>query len=314
MHRATQPALVATRLALALAVALGLGATQAQTIERMKLTDGELTCAQLYAEVQQMDAAIQLSAPPPGSVPLPAPAVAGASPTATAAPADGGSLANLFGGLLGGGGVGAPGAAVPQGALAGLMPNQQGVPVGAYADPSVQRAIARARAAGYSDAQINAAMQLGAARGGYPVGAAAAAAGQVPLSAAAGGNNVQIAQQIHAQGQQSVAGLQGGVPAQAAAPAAPASPLGGLFGALAGGRAGGAPAASGLFGALAQSATQAAPPPVSSAPQSAPVSIAAGGQSAKPGGNLAAQAQARKEHLTGLFLQKGCKLSDVQKG
>jgi hypothetical protein len=56
----------------------------------------------------------------------------------------------------------------------------------------------------------------------------------------------------------------------------------------------------GLFGGLAQQAAQqavTAPPPA-----------------AAPAGNpmLAQQAAGRKEHLTGLFLGKGCKMSDVR--
>ncbi|MEN9539146.1 MAG: hypothetical protein RLZZ126_1381 [Pseudomonadota bacterium] len=251
---------VAGSCAIGLAVA---GSALAQTIERMKLTDGELSCTQLYAEVQQMDTAIQLSAPPAGAVAMPAPAV-----TAPAAPAaDSGGLAALLGGMM-----------APGGAAAGLAPGASGVPVGALADPSVQRAVARARAAGYSDAQINTYLQLGAARAGYPVGAAALVGGQVAAA-----------------------------PAPVAA--APASAFGGLFGALAGrgaqvGGAGSVAAAGGLFGTL----TQAAPAPVAApAPQAMPVVQPA------PGGGLAAQAQARKEHLTGLFLNKGCKLADVRK-
>lgn len=56
----------------------------------------------------------------------------------------------------------------------------------------------------------------------------------------------------------------------------------------------------GLMNAVAQTAPAAAQPQQAAA---APV---------QPNG-LAAQAQARKEHLTSLFLGKGCKLSDVQR-
>jgi hypothetical protein len=275
----------ATTLAVGLAAMCLASPGLAQTIERMKLTDGELHCTQLYAEVQQMDTAIQLAAPPPGAMALPAAGAAALPANPAPVGADGGGLAGMFGGLLGGGNVGAPGAALPPGAvgaMAGLAPNQQGIPAAALTDPSVQRAVARARAAGYSDAQINAAMQLGAARAGYPVGAAVAAA-----------------------------------PAAQSA----ASPVGGLFGALAGGRgvgggvAGGVAAAGGLFGALAQSAA-AQPTAQASAQnvtQNTPVLGAVHGLSATSGSSLAAQAQARKEHLTSLFLKKGCKLADVQK-
>ncbi|MFM2112933.1 MAG: hypothetical protein RLZZ271_1593, partial [Pseudomonadota bacterium] len=105
----------------------------------------------------------------------------------------------------------------------------------------------------------------------------------------------------------------GGAAAPAAAAINPAAAIGGavnqdqgkalansLFGALAGkGGAGNAQAANllgGLFGAAKNQAV-------------APQQVAA----AAPAGNpqLASQAQARKEHLTSMFLSKGCKMSDV---
>ena len=235
-----------------------------QTIERVKLTDNDLNCTQIFNEVQQMETMISLSGAAPANSAAANAAPVPAADNQNAAIASG--LASLFGSAQAGGAA----AAVPQ----GLLPNQAGIPNAALADPAVQASIARARAAGYSDAQINAAMQMGAARAGYPVGAALAA---------------QAA------------------PAPAPAPQAAAG-LGSLFGALAGGGrtnpAQAAQAAS-LFGSLAQASQSApAPAPVASPQPAAPQSAGAG---------VAAQARARKDHLTGLFLSKGCKLSDVKK-
>ena len=209
------------------------------------------------------------------------------------------------------------------------MPNTAGLPPALHADPSVARAVARARAAGYSDAQITAMMQVGAARAGYPVGAALAAQGQVPLSAAAGGNNEQIARNIVAQGQayqgnllagqnwqNALANAQAAAPAAAPAPAPASNALGGLFGALAArGGAGGNAQAAGIFGALAQQAQGGgSPAPVAAAPQVAPVvAPMAAAPAAANAGAVAAQAQARKDHLTNLFLNRGCKMSEIQR-
>lgn len=272
----------------------------AQTIDRVKLTDNDLTCSQIYLEAEQMDGIIRsgsaavAAAPPPAAVP------------------DG--LASLFGNLpVPGAAPAAAQAVVPQ----GLMPNQIGVPAALMSDPKVQASVARARAAGYSDAQIAAAMQVGAARAGYPVGTAlraqqdqqSIAAGQRPLSAAAGGNTPQVAMGILAQGQAHLAN-QGAPAAAPAAPAAPAAGLLGAFGAAMQGRGGGNSGA-GMFGALMGGLAQqqqpaAVPQPVAPAP----VAVA---PAAPSGGALAAQAQARKDHLTQMFLSRGCKLSDVQK-
>lgn len=227
----------------------------AQAIERVKLTDNDLSCQQIYAESQQMEAAMQLAGPG-----LP-PALTAAPPVAAAAP------------------QGAPLSAVQQAVLnhpnnANLTPEQKATLIaqtgmaesrgnaavaGLYAgaptaaalhgavamDPGVQAAVARARASGMSEAQINATMGLGMQRAG--LGAAAA----------------PLAGQAFAQG-------------------------GGL---------------AGVFGALAGAAAPRA------APAAAPVAAAAPAQ----GGGLGAQAKARKDHLTGLFLSRGCRMSDVQK-
>lgn len=52
---------------------------QAQTIERVKMTDGDLTCQQLYAETVDMDAVVAKNKPAPGAAP---PAGSTASQTA----------------------------------------------------------------------------------------------------------------------------------------------------------------------------------------------------------------------------------------
>ena len=242
-----------------------LGVAHAQTIERVRLTDNDLTCTQIYAEVQQMDTMIQLAGnSAPAAVQAAQQPAAAPAPDQSAAFAAG--LASLFGGN-----APVPGAAVP----AGLMPTQSGIPAAALADPQVQASIARARAAGYSDAQINATLQMGAARAGYPVGAALAA--------------------------------------QQAAPAAAAAGLGGLFGALVGGGARANPAqaaqTASLFGSFAQAAAAPAPSP---APAPALVARAPAPPPAS-GSGIAIQARARKDHLTSMFLSKGCKLGDIQK-
>lgn len=172
-------------------------------------------------------------------------------------------------------------------------------------------------------AQFAAAMQNYQRSGGGRTGAEyrmaqAAAVNQANTMAIA--NQGQRYQQLVAQGvpwQQALAQAQAEAQGGAAAPAVnaavnPAAAIGGaalnqdqgkalansLFGALAGkGGAGNAQAASllgGLFGAAQKNQAAAAP-------------------AAAPAGNpqLASQAQARKEHLTSMFLSKGCKLSDV---
>jgi hypothetical protein len=90
----------------------------------------------------------------------------------------------------------------------------------------------------------------------------------------------------------------------AAAPAANA--LGGLFGALTG-QAG---SLAGNAGVVNQALPAVATTPAAAAP-AAPAALPA--PTAAAPSNLAAQAQARKEHLTRLFLGKGCKLSDIQR-
>lgn len=279
----------------AAAVALGSPVALAQAIERMKLTDGELTCVQIYAETQQMDSVIALNANNPA--PAAVPAAATVAPAAPApSPAD--PVAAGFASAL----AGAMGGATNVAAAGALAPTQAGVPVGVYADPKVQDAIRRARAAGYSDAQITQMMQLGAARAGYPVAATAGSQYQVAAAQAA-----------LASGQQAQAAALAGqaAPAAVPAPAAAAAPaLGGFLGALTG-RAGiGGVQAGNLLGAAMQGA--AAPAPAAAPIQPRPVAGAAAAPA--PGGSsLAMQARARKEHLTSLFLSRGCKVSDMPK-
>ena len=71
-------------LAIGLATATPASA-QIQTIERMKLTDGELSCAQLYAEAQHMDGMVKLMAsmPAPAPVPVALPVTAAPAPAVT---------------------------------------------------------------------------------------------------------------------------------------------------------------------------------------------------------------------------------------
>ncbi len=66
----------------------------------------------------------------------------------------------------------------------------------------------------------------------------------------------------------------------------------------------------GMFGSLANMAAQ------NASAQQAAAAGAAQQQAAQAQQNnalVAQQAQGRKEHLTGMFLSKGCKMSDVQK-
>lgn len=252
------PSPLSTRLALSALALASLQAVSAQTIERVKLTDNDLSCQQIYAESQQMDAAMQLAGPglpasltaPPTAAPVPQgaplsavqqavlnhPNNANLTPEQKAALIAQTGMAESRGnaavtGLY----AGAPSAATLHGAVA--------------MDPGVQAAVARARASGMSEAQINATMGLGMQRAGL-----------------------------------------GALGAPAAAPSA------GQAYAQAGGLAG-------IFGALAGAA----------APRTAAVAVPVAAAAPPQGGGLGAQAKARKDHLTGLFLSRGCRMSDVQK-
>lgn len=192
-------------------------------------------------------------------------------------------------------------------------------------NPQLAMAASRAAAAGVNPAiiqsQINAASLYNPsvaplASGGKTTAeqrmAATAAANQANTMAIA--NQGQRYQQLVAQGvpwQQALAQAQAetqgkpatALPYPAAAPAQDAGQAvaSNLLGALA--AKSGNPQAANLLGSLFGGAKNQA----AAAPQ--PVAVAA----APVGGNLAVQAQARKEHLTSMFLSKGCKLSDVNR-
>ncbi len=316
--------MIPTRSLYLAAIVCCVGGVSAQTIERMRLTDGDLSCTQIYAEVQQMDTMIKVM----GSAPAPAPAPAVGAVSGNA-PAPAGF--NPF----------------------GTVNNMQAASVGQASNAQVQALMLasndpRVRAAAYDPAavaqtaallqnpQLAVAAQRAAAAGVNPAFiqgqlnsvaiAQQAANGQVPLSAAAGGNNVQTAQNIAAQGQayaanvaagqnwqNALANAQGAAPAAAPAAAPTQNALGGLFGALASrGGAGGNAQAAGIFGALAQQVQGGANQTPNPAPvaQPAPQMAAAPSRGAAP---IVAQAQGRKDHLTNLFLTKGCKMSEIQR-
>jgi hypothetical protein len=181
----------------------------AQTIERAKLTDNDLSCQQIYAESQQMDTAMQLSAPT---------AQASAAPATTPAP----SLPTAFSGLSNPAGnnltlsqMHAPTAAVM---------TQHGLPA------HMQQQIANNMAAAQSSQ--------------YRPGAV-----------------IQPTAVVQAGGMASMLGAMAGN--MAVRPAATTGQV---------------------------------------APAQQPI-----------GNTMAGQAKARKEHLTGLFLSRGCKMSELQK-
>jgi hypothetical protein len=119
------------------------------------------------------------------------------------------------------------------------------------------------------------------ARASQPVAVATAPAGATPDNSAAVG-----------------AGVAGAVAQTAMARSGGFGGFGGLGGGL-----------GGMFGGIAQQAMN------SQAQQQQAAAQAAAQQAqmqAQQQGLMGQQAQARKEHLTGLFLSKGCKMSDVQ--
>ncbi|MES2974746.1 MAG: hypothetical protein V4757_14110 [Pseudomonadota bacterium] len=269
------------------------GTAGAQTIERIRLTDNDLNCTQIYAEVQQMDTMIKLAVSMPAT---PAPVQQPAYPVAQAMPQqqltavqqavlNHPNNANLTpeqrATLIAQTGMAeARGNAAVGSLYGGAAPQNNYAFQGAVmADPRVQASVARARAAGMSDAQIAATLGVGMQQAGLP---------QIP----AGVPQVS-AGQAYAQAGGLAGMLNSGMAAQ-----------GGM-----GGSAGAAAGFAGIFGAIAAGATkQAAPAP---APVAAPVLPVA--QASPQAGNIGRQAQARKEHLTSMFLGKGCKLADVQK-
>ena len=257
-YRIQTPAVLAGA---ALFLALLGGVARAQNIERVRLTDNDLNCPQIYAEVQQMETLARLpaqGAPDPALepvavvvAPMPAPAPAADAPS---------QLSGLFGALAGvaASRSGSPGAAQLFGGMAGVaapavpvlagMPNDMQALMNDQAtrevllSPNMQQSIARARAAGMSDAQIMATIQP------------------------------------------SINARRAALAARAPTPAAPVYTSQGA-----------------LPSAQVQGSYTAG---VAYAPQAANY----GAQAPK---SIGQQAQARKEHLTQLFLNKGCKVADI---
>ncbi|MDO9359640.1 MAG: hypothetical protein Q7T70_11675 [Polaromonas sp.] len=257
---------------------LGLSAMSsagAQTIERIKLTDNELSCQQIYAETQQMDSVIQLAGP---GLPVAPPAAVAAASFQPAMPLTAvqqavlnhPNNANLTpeqkATLIAQTGMAEARGNAAVGAMYGGAPSAAAIYSAVGNDPGVQAAVARARASGMSEAQINATIGAGMQRSGLPP--APVSAGQA--YAQAGG----------------LAGMLGaGMSAQ-------------------GGNGSNAAGLAGMFGALAGMAKPAAPAAALAAPAQA---------GAPASGGMGAQARARKDHLTSMFLARGCKLSDISK-
>jgi hypothetical protein len=251
-------------LAVAVTTVLTCPAGMAQTIEKMKLTDGELNCAQLYAESTQMDTVMRVS--PVTASPQPAAAVA-APPQALSG--------NSTQAIMQANALTRQDLYMTQ----QLMLQSRDIKVRAAAsdpqsvaqyaalmrNPQLAVAAQRAAAAGVNPAIIQSQINAAALVQGYP---AAGIAGSAAVNQATGMAIANQGQRYH----QLVAA---GVPWQQA---------------------------------LAQSQAEAQGQPVQQ--QVAPSAV-----TSPPalGGSLGAQAQARKEHLTSLFLKKGCKLSDLQR-
>ncbi len=271
------------QILLACMAASGMSPAAAQTIERIKLTDNELNCQQIYAEIQQMDTAMQLAGPgipsaPPGTqVITPNNAqinTAQLSATQLAVlnhPNNANLTPEQKATLIAQTGMAESRGNAAVGALYAGAPTAAAVHGAVAMDPGVQAAVARARASGMSEAQINATMGLGMQRAGL---------------GALGAPSVPSAGQAYAQAGGLAGMLGAGMSAQGAGGGNVAG-LAGMFGALAG--MGAKPAAA------------AAPVAIAQAP-------AAGTTS-----SLGAQAKARKDHLTSFFLTRGCKMSEIQK-
>ncbi len=259
----------------------------AQTIERIKLTDNELNCQQIYAEIQQMDTAMQLAGPgmpsaPPGTQVItqkPAPInTAGLSATQLAVlnhPNNANLTPEQKATLIAQTGMAESRGNAAVGALYAGAPTAAAVHGAVATDPGVQAAVARARASGMSEAQINATMGVSMQRAGL------GALGAPPVAAPSAG-------QAYAQAGGLAGMLGAGMSAQGGS-GSNAAGLAGMFGALAG------------MGAKPAAAAAAPPVAVAQAP-------AAGATN-----SLGAQAKARKDHLTGFFLTRGCKMSEIQK-
>ncbi len=273
-----------SHILLACIAASGMSQATAQTIERIKLTDNELNCQQIYAEIQQMDTAMQLAGPgipsaPPGTrvITPNAPQIntAGLSATQLAVlnhPNNANLTPEQKATLIAQTGMAESRGNAAVGALYAGAPTAAAVHGAVAMDPGVQAAIARARASGMSEAQINASMGLSMQRAGLgALGAPAVAPSAGQAYAQAGG----------------LAGMLGaGMSAQ-------------------GGSGSNAAGIAGMFGALAGMGARPAPPAAAAPVAQAP---AAGATT-----SLGAQAKARKDHLTGFFLTRGCKMSEIQK-
>lgn len=196
----------------------------AQTIDRVKLTDNELSCQQMYAEAQQMEEVIKLAGP--GLPQAPAPALAAAVP-APAMPLSAvqqavlnhPNNANLTpeqkATLIAQTGLAEQRGNAAVGALYAGAPSAAALHGAVASDPGVQAAIARARASGMSEAQIAATVGAGMQRSGLPLrmpaGQAYAPAGLAGMFGALAG----------------MGGARPGMPAApAAVPAPPAGPAG----------------------------------------------------------------------------------------
>ncbi|MDP2034660.1 MAG: hypothetical protein Q8K29_14725 [Polaromonas sp.] len=163
---------------LPLGAALASAVAAAQTIDRVKLTDNELSCQQMYAEAQQMEDVIKLAGP--GLPPVAPPAVA-AAPLAPAMPLSAVQQAVLNhpnnakltpeqkATLIAQTGMAEARGNAAVGALYAGAPSAAALHGAVASDPGVQAAIARARASGMSEAQIAATVGAGMQRSGVPV-------------------------------------------------------------------------------------------------------------------------------------------------
>lgn len=151
-------------------------AALAQTIERVKLTDNELSCQQMYAEAGQMEEVIQLAGPglPPAAAAVAAAPVAPAMPLSAVQQAvlNHPNNANLTpeqkATLIAQTGMAEARGNAAVGALYAGAPSAAALHGAVASDPGVQAAIARARAAGMPEAQIAATVGVGMQRSGLP--------------------------------------------------------------------------------------------------------------------------------------------------
>ena len=189
-----------TQVLLACIAATGISQTTAQTIERIKLTDNELSCQQIYAEIQQMETAMQLAGPGIPSAPVGTKVITPNAPQINTAGLSATQLAVLNhpnnanltpeqkATLIAQTGMAESRGNAAVGALYAGAPTAAAVHGAVATDPGVQAAVARARASGMSEAQINATMGLGMQRAGLgALGAPAVAPSAGQAYAQAGG-------------------------------------------------------------------------------------------------------------------------------